>query len=123
MKRLYFSILFLTKLVACVLSSVNPVIYVDPDNGTVDPNCWTGGISLPCKNFHLARKGAELFKARVVQVPSKVFNHDQYPESLTCQQAWTYLDNGTCRCGTTYHRSVKCSIIITVSSLLRNACA
>ena len=34
------------------------VIYVDPENGTEDHRCWTGGISLPCKDYELAKEGA-----------------------------------------------------------------
>ena len=34
------------------------VIYFDPENGTEDHRCWTGGISLPCKDYELANEGA-----------------------------------------------------------------
>ena len=39
-------------LVILLCASKALVISVDPENGTEDPNCWTGGNYLPCKSYH-----------------------------------------------------------------------
>ena len=57
------------------------VIYVDPENGTEDHRCWTGGISLPCKDYELAKEGAlylNISKQNIVQLTSS--------SNQTCQQ-------------------------------------
>ena len=80
------------------------VIYVDPDNGTMDPNCWTGGIDLPCKNYHLAQKGALNFKTKYnVQIKIK-----PYYKTATCKHVWMYELNGTCHCGKSIHHVISC---------------
>ena len=54
------------------------VIYVDPENGTEDPKCWTGGTSLPCKDYELAKEGALYLN---VSVNIQLMSHT----SPTCQ--------------------------------------
>ena len=59
------------------------VIYVDPENGTKDPKCWTGGSSLPCKDYELAKEGAQYLNVSVqVQLISAT--------SSTCQKDMLY---------------------------------
>ena len=87
-------------LLESVPESSTTVIYVDPHNGTMDPNCWTGGINLPCKDYDLAKKGALYLKVSVQMIPSK---------NEACQQTWTYDSNGTCQCGSSIHDAVSCN--------------
>ena len=42
------------------------VIYVDAENGTEDPKCWTGGNYLPCKYFKLAKEGALILNVQLM---------------------------------------------------------
>ena len=56
------------------------VINVDPGNEIEDHRCWTGGISLPCKDYELAKEGAlyltyvKLLNATLdILLPVKVF--------------------------------------------------
>ena len=91
-------LVFVATLLEGISSISTTVINVDPDNGTLDPNCWTGGINLPCKDYNLAKKGRIHLKVNVQIVPSK---------TRTCQQTWMYDSNGTCVCG----RRINCAII------------
>ena len=83
------------------------VIYVDPDNGTMDPSCWMGGMNLPCKDYDLAAKGAlhlqSMTKFGDVQI--KPYSH----KNVTCRHFWMYESNGTCICGNFFKGSVSCS--------------
>ena len=77
------------------------MIYVDPDNGTMDPNCWTGGINLPCKDYDLAKEGALYLKVNVQIIHVQSITR-------TCQHTWMYDSNGTCQCGKDIHNAVSC---------------
>ena len=81
------------------------VIYVDPDNGTTDTDCWAGGMNLPCKDYDLAKKG-------VLHLKTKYYYDVQvkpYYKTTTCKHVWMYAElNGTCHCGRTIYHSVRC---------------
>ena len=64
-------LLFGATLLASASEALTTVIYVDPDNGTMDPTCWTGRINLPCKDYDLAKEGALYLKVNVQIIPSK----------------------------------------------------
>ena len=98
-----------------VSQASNPitVIYVDPENGIKDPNCWTGGINLPCKDYDLAKEGALYLKVKIKMIISL---------NEACQQTWMYDSNGTCQCGKEIHGAVSCSNNPDQVSILRCNC-
>ena len=100
LRIMLLTLLFDTTLLASLLETSATVIYVDPDNGTMDPNCWMGGINLPCKDYGLAKKGALYLKVNVQIIPSK---------NKTCRQTWMYNSSGTCMCGKKIHGAVRCN--------------
>ena len=69
----------------------------------MDPNCWTRGMTLPCKEYDFAKKGALYLKTKYeVQVDLKPYNN------ITCKHLWMYESNGTCQCGKDIHGSIFC---------------
>ena len=100
MRIMLLLLLLDTTLLTSALETSTTVIYVDPDNGTMDPNCWTGGMNLPCKDYDLAKEGALYLKVNVQIVPSK---------TGSCQQTWMYNSNGTCICGRSIYHTVSCN--------------
>ena len=66
----------------------------------MDPNCWTGGINLPCRDYNLAKEGALYLNVNVKIIRSK---------NITCLHTWMYSSNGTCMCGKNIHGAVGCS--------------
>ena len=98
-----------TSLLTIIASTDLRVIYVDPDNGAMDPSCWMGGMNLPCKSYDLAAKGAlylrSLTKLRDVQVKPYRSTH----KNVTCRHFWMHKSNGTCKCGDNIKGSISCS--------------
>ena len=104
------------------------VIYVDRENGTEDHKCWTGGISLPCKNYELAKEGAlylNISKQNIVKLTSSsnqtcqqnlqdtVQNivcvlHEYYREKIFCDNNRVSIRN--CECMT--YDNDTCSVLI-----------
>ena len=95
------SLLFLASALA---GTSTRVIYVDQDKGSLDPNCWTGGMNLPCKSYHLAEKGALLLKNKFNDIVEIIPRKNASCESYT----WMYDSNDTCKCGKNDSR-VRCS--------------
>ena len=113
MKQTVLQLLLFGNVLLALLASEaasTTVIYVDADNGTMDPNCWTGGKKIPCKNYDLAKEGAQYSKI-TVQIMSE-----------TCQQTWMYDSNGTCQCGSTIYDAVTCDIDSNQVSILTCNC-
>ena len=113
-------VLPLLLLEAMLLTSVSDVstsvirIYVDPDNGTMDPKCWTGGLNLPCKDYNLAKEGELHLKVNVqIIMPSK---------AETCQQTWMYDLNNTCQCGPDIFGAISCNAKTNKVSILNCYC-
>ena len=106
-------LLFGATLLASASEALTTVIYVDPDNGTMDPTCWTGRINLPCKDYDLAKEGALYLKVNVQIIPSK---------TKTCQNTWMYDSNGTCQCGSGHHGAVRCDSNLKQVSILTCYC-
>ena len=78
-----------------LIGTSTTVLYSDPDNGTLDPNCWT----VTKENYYLTKKDSQHLKVNVQVTPS-------YTE--VCQQTWTYESNGTCQCGRDILGAVNC---------------
>ena len=117
------SVILLTSL--CTARAL--VIYVDHENGTEDHRCWTGGISLPCKDYELAKEGAlylNISKQNIVQLTSSsnqscqqnlqdaIQNivcvlHEYYRDKTFCDNNRVSIRNCDCM---TYND--KCSVLI-----------
>ena len=118
------SVILLTSL--CTARAL--VIYVDHENGTEDHRCWTGGISLPCKDYELAKEGAlylNISKQNIVQLTSSSNQSCQQNlqdaiQNIVCvpheyYRDKTFCDNNrvsirTCDCMT--YNNDKCSVLI-----------
>ena len=82
-----------------LIGTSTTVLYSDPDNGTMDPNYWTGKLNLTKENYDLTKKTAQYLKVNVQVIPSN---------TEVGQQTWTYESNGTCQCGSSILGVVNC---------------
>ena len=98
-------VVVISLLASALAGTSTRVIYVDQDKGSLDPNCWTGGMNLPCKSYHLAEKGALLLKNKFNDIVEIIPHKNASCESYT----WMYDSNDTCKCGKGLDYRVRCS--------------
>ena len=85
------------------------IIYVDTENGTLDSNCWEGGLDLPCGSLELADTGAQRYNSTIAvlyRYGTSCNSPATVPislQTLFCLPLPT-INNGTCRCGPTASR-------------------
>ena len=79
------------------------IIYVDTENGTLDSNCWEGGLDLPCGSLELADTGAQRYNS-IIAVLLRYGTSSNTPTTIPtssqtlCHPPLPATDNGTCRC-------------------------
>ena len=118
-KNLAF-LLFLV--VAFCPSQQEEVIYVDPERGTTDMRCWTGGRRLPCKTIEIALNGAKQIKDSAIMTlnPTKPSgkneveivekNHEGDAAIIDCPTWMNYNStSNSCECGDSLDDIVICN--------------
>ena len=110
-------------------SNYSSVIYVDPNGGSLNRSCWTGGLDLPCRTYSLAEEGAQHFPKSVValihNLPSRLkLGGDR--EGAVCP-TWMYpeaINNNTetCVCGPSVQGMVHCNKTLNEVAILDCHC-